>query len=191
MNIGLYFGSFNPIHYGHLILAQTMLNETPLNALWFIVSPQNPFKKKQNLLNEYDRLRMVELALEDDDQMLASNVEFSLPRPSYTIDTLTHLADQYRSYQFNLIMGADNLKHLPKWKNSQTILKYYHIYAYPRSTAASSSLDDHPSVKIVEAPLLNISATYIRKCIQEKKSIKYLMPESVRNYISQNRLYEV
>lgn len=189
MNIGLYFGSFNPVHMGHLILAQTMLNETPVDAVWFVISPQNPFKKKQNLLNEYDRLRMVEIATLDNKRLHASNVEFSLPRPSYTIDTLTHLRDIYRSYHFNLIMGSDNLQHLHKWKKSEAILKYYPIYAYPRINTQRSSLEDLDSVTIVEAPLLNISATYIRQCIQRNKSIKYLIPESVREYILQNKLY--
>ncbi len=174
---------------GHLILAQTMLNETPVDAVWFVISPQNPFKKKQNLLNEYDRLRMVEIATLDNKRLHASNVEFSLPRPSYTIDTLTHLRDTYRSYHFNLIMGSDNLQHLHKWKKSEAILKYYPIYAYPRINTQRSSLEDLDSVTIVEAPLLNISATYIRQCIQRNKSIKYLIPESVREYILQNKLY--
>jgi len=189
MKIGLYFGSFNPIHQGHLILAQTMLNETPIDALWFVVSPQNPFKRKQNLLSEYDRLRMVELATADHEQFTASNVEFSLPKPSYTIDTLTHLADTYRSYQFNLIMGADNLTHLPKWKRSEVILKYYPIYVYPRHGGQIDTWEQYPQVKVVEAPLLNISATYIRNCIQMGKTIRYLVPEAVRDYISQHQLY--
>ena len=189
MKVGLYFGSFNPIHHGHLILAQTALNETDLDYVWLVVSPQNPFKQKKNLLGEVDRLRMVELALEGNDRIQASNVEFSLPRPSYTIDTLTHLADRYRTYEFSLIMGSDNLVHLHKWKNYQSILKYYRIFVYPRHPKTPTEFDQHRSVKFFEAPLLNISATYIRQLVQAQKSIRYLVPDAVEQYIVHHCLY--
>lgn len=190
MNIGLYFGSFNPIHIGHLILAQTALNETPLDYIWFVVSPQNPFKQKKNLLTEYDRLRMVELAVEGNDRLLASNVEFSLPKPSYTIDTLTHLRDRYRNYQFSLIMGQDNLQYFHKWKKFETILSYYPIYVYPRGLETTSQFDDHPQVRTFAAPLLNISATYVRETIKDGKSVRYMLPEPVYDYISQKGIYQ-
>ena len=189
MKVGLYFGSFNPIHQGHLIVAQTALNASDLEVVWFVVSPQNPFKKKQNLLGEYDRLSMVELAVRDNDHFLASNVEFSLPKPSYTIDTLTHLTDTYRSYEFGLIMGGDNLKHFHKWKKASTILKYYSMYVYPRPGTSMDFQDKFPQVHVFEAPALSISATYIRNSVKEGKSIRYLVPEQVREYIIQNRLY--
>ncbi len=183
LQIGLYFGSFNPVHNGHLILAQTALNETKLDYVWLVVSPQNPFKQKKNLLSEYDRLRMVELAIEDNINIQASNVEFNLPRPSYTIDTLTHLADKYRSYHFSLIMGKDNLQHIHKWKNYEAIINHYQLYVYPRENAQKSELDNHPRVKIFDAPYLNISSTYIRNTVKNGKSIQYMVPESVRQYI--------
>ena len=189
MNIGLYFGSFNPIHMGHMILAQTALNETPLQSVWFVVSPQNPFKQKKNLLSEYDRLRMVELAVESNDGLQASNVEFSLPKPSYTIDTLTHLRDRYRSYEFSLIMGQDNLQYLHKWKKHEALLAYYPLYVYPRHTAQPSQFDNHPNVHFFESPLLNISASYIRQTLKAGKSVRYLVPEEVYEYIEQKGIY--
>jgi len=190
MKVGLFFGSFNPIHQGHLILAEAVLNKTDIQELWFIISPQNPFKQKKNLLSEYDRLKLVELAVEDHDKVRASNIEFFLPKPSYTIDTLTHLADKYRKHEFALVMGQDNLQHLHKWKNYEAILKYYPIYVYPRITAEPGPLDEHPAVTLFEAPLLNISATYIRTEIKAGNSIRYLVPEEVRAYIEKKGLYK-
>ena len=189
MNVGLYFGSFNPIHQGHLIVAQTALNQSPLDVVWFVVSPQNPFKKKQNLLNEYDRFRMVELAIEGNKRLMASNVEFSLPKPSYTIDTLVHLSDRYRSYRFALIMGGDNLLHLPKWKKADLLLKEYPIYVYPRPGSPTEWPHEEGRIKWFEAPFLAISATYIRSAIRSDQSIRYLLPETVREYIQKANLY--
>ncbi|MEL6671573.1 MAG: nicotinate (nicotinamide) nucleotide adenylyltransferase [Bacteroidota bacterium] len=190
MHIGLFFGSFNPIHIGHLILAQTALNETGVDKVWFVVSPQNPFKKKKNLLSEYDRLKMVEAAIGDRLDLRASNVEFFLPKPSYTIDTLTHLADKYRKDRFSLIMGQDNLQHLHKWKNVEALVKYYPIYVYPRGTGGPSQYDEHPNVHFFEAPLLNISATYIRESLKTDKSIRYLVPDAVYEYIERTGVYQ-
>jgi len=190
MNIGLFFGSFNPIHHGHLIIAQTALNETELDYVWLVVSPQNPFKQKRNLLSEYDRLKMVELATEGNDRLQASNVEFSLPQPSFTIDTLTHLRDRYKRYNFSLIMGGDNLQYLHKWKNYEAILKYYPIYVYPRPDTPASPHDDHPNVHTFEAPLLDISATYIRGLSKAGKSIDYLVPHTVSDYIQRESLLQ-
>ncbi len=189
MNIGLYFGSFNPIHAGHLIIAQSALNEAPLDAVWIVVSPQNPFKPKANLISEYDRFRMVELATEGHDRILPSNVEFSLPKPSYTIDTLTHLADKYRSYKFALIMGEDNLEHIHKWKNYEAILKYYPLYVYPRGNSNPDLYAAYPSAQKIDAPLLDISATYIRSLIQQGKSTRYLVPGAANDYIESQGLF--
>lgn len=189
MKVGLYFGSFNPIHVGHLILAQTALNESEMDAVWFVVSPQNPFKQKKNLLSEFDRYRMVELAVEANPRLHASNVEFSLAKPSYTIDTLTHLRDRYPSYQFSLIMGQDNLQHFHKWKKHEAILKYYPIYVYPREGTEASDFDEHPNVSFFKAPLLNISASYIRKVIQEGKSVRYMVVSKVHDYLEKEGLY--
>ncbi|TAE51301.1 MAG: nicotinate-nucleotide adenylyltransferase [Bacteroidetes bacterium] len=189
MTIGLYFGSFNPIHTGHLIIAQTALNEARLDYVWLIVSPHNPLKPKKNLLSEYDRFRMAELALEGNDRILASNVEFSLSKPSFTIDTLTHLRDTYRSYEFALIMGQDNLQQLPRWKNYEAILKYYPIHVYPRPGTAPSELDTHPNVHFFQAPLLDISATHIRDQIRAGKSVRYLVPEATWAYLDREGLY--
>ncbi|MDP5169411.1 MAG: nicotinate (nicotinamide) nucleotide adenylyltransferase [Bacteroidia bacterium] len=187
--IGLFFGSFNPIHIGHLILAQTALNLTDLDKVWFVVSPQNPFKEKKNLLPEYDRMRMADLVLDGNHDILPSNVEFSLPKPSYTIDTLTHLSERYKSYEFSLIMGEDNLQHFHKWKNHEAILKYYRIFVYPRVDCEPSELANHPNVHKFEAPLLNISATYIRETVKSGGSVRYMVPEEAYAYIEQNALF--
>lgn len=191
MKIGLFFGSFNPIHQGHLIIAESALDDAKLDRVWFVVSPQNPFKEKKNLLSEFDRLRLVEMAIEDNHRLFASNVEFMLPQPSYTIDTLTHLYDTYKTYTFSLIMGEDNLLQIKKWKNADAILNNYKIYVYPRTgTAIDTDLKNHPNVHYFEAPLLDISATLIRTRLKEKKSIKYLMPPDVEEFILQKRLYK-
>ena len=189
MNIGLYFGSFNPIHQGHLIVAETALNQSDLQSVWFVVSPQNPFKKKNNLLNEYDRFRMVELAIEGNIRLMASNVEFTLPKPSYTIDTLTHLSDTYPSYSFHLIMGSDNLTHLHKWKKAEILMKHYPIYVYPRPGSTPEMDHLNAEIHLFDAPFLDISATYIRSALQNDRSIRYLVPEAVREYIHKNHLY--
>ncbi|PZX60277.1 nicotinate-nucleotide adenylyltransferase [Algoriphagus ratkowskyi] len=187
MKIGLYFGSFNPIHIGHLIIADTLQDRTDLDQIWFVVSPQNPLKKRQSLIHEFDRLRMVELAIEDNYQFKASDVEFSMPKPSYTIDTLAYLTDQYPQHQFCLFLGSDNLTQLKRWKNYQTILDNYEIFVYPRPGDATTS--EHPNIKLIDAPLLDISATFIRKSILAGKSVKYLLPDGVADYIRDKKLY--
>ncbi len=191
MKIGLFFGSFNPIHTGHLIIAETALAEASLDRVWFMVSPQNPFKEKRTLLPEYDRLKMTELGIGENHRLAASNIEFGLPKPSYTIDTLTHLFDKYRSYQFSIIMGEDNLLHLHKWKNYQAILNHYTLFVYPRKADVpiDSELRNHPNVRYFEAPLLDISATYLRTRVQSHKSIRYLTPDPVVKYIEDRRLF--
>jgi len=188
MKIGLYFGSFNPIHVGHLIIAQTLFQRGGLDQVWFVVSPQNPFKKQESLAHEHDRLRMVELAIDDNFQFRASDVEFRMPRPSYTIDTLTYLSDKYPQHQFSLFLGSDNLSHFHKWKNHQAILDNYPILVYPLPGEVKTL--DHPGVSYLDAPLLDISATFIRQCIQEGLSVRYLLPERVEGYILDKKLYE-
>jgi nicotinate-nucleotide adenylyltransferase len=188
MKVGLYFGSFNPIHVGHLIIANHILNETSLQKIWFVVSPQNPFKKSATLLNEFDRLHLVQLAIEGDDRMKAVDIEFTLPKPSYTATTLAYLAEKHPSHQFEIIMGSDSFQNLPSWHNAQFILKNYKIIVYQRPQfEVVNNLD--ADVEILEAPLLELSATYIRKLIKSGKSIKYLVPEKVEKEIVDNKLY--
>jgi nicotinate-nucleotide adenylyltransferase len=190
MEIGLFFGSFNPIHNGHLIIAQSVLEFAKLHEVWFVVSPQNPFKKNKNLLHEFDRLDMVRLAIEDNDGFRATDIEFHMPRPSYTIDTLVYLKEKYPQNKFKLIIGGDNLAIFPKWKNNQMILEEFGLIVYPRpGSATADDLLAHPNVNTVESPLLSISATYIRKCIREEKSIRYLVPSRVDEYIKSKKLY--
>lgn len=189
MTIGLFFGSFNPIHVGHLIIANTMATTTDLEQVWFVVSPQNPFKKTKSLLHEFDRLDMVERAIADNSRLKASNIEFSMPKPSYTIDTLARLSEKYPQHQFRLIMGEDNLEQFANWKNHQAILDYYGLYVYPRPNAIPSPLRTHPSVRLVEAPLLDISATFIRANVQANRSIRYMVPEVVEEMIERKKFY--
>ncbi|MBK7468616.1 MAG: nicotinate-nucleotide adenylyltransferase [Saprospiraceae bacterium] len=190
MKIGLYFGSFNPIHTGHLIIAQHILNHTEIQRLWFVISPHNPLKDKASLANDRDRLHLVQLAIEDNPSMKASDIEFKLPQPSYTIDTLTYIKEKYPRYEFALIMGADNLLSLPKWKNYQLLINNYPIYIYKRPNyPIESSLVQHENIHILDTPLLDISSTWIRQLIKTKKSIRYLVPEKVFDYLESSHLY--
>ncbi len=189
MKVGLFFGSFNPIHIGHLIIANTMVENTDIDQVWFVVSPQNPFKSSNSLLHEFDRMDMVEMAIEDNLNLRASDIEFNMPRPSYTVDTLTYLADKFPQHQFVLIMGEDNLKSFPKWKNYDQILAHFGLYIYPRPHAHTSSLIEDPHVTVVAAPILDISATFIRNNIQQNKSIRYLVPDKVAELIHAKKFY--
>ncbi|MBK9933239.1 MAG: nicotinate-nucleotide adenylyltransferase [Cytophagaceae bacterium] len=190
MKIGLFFGSFNPIHVGHLIIANTMATSTDLQQIWFVVSPQNPFKKNNSLLHEFDRYTMVEKAIADNPAFKVSDIEFNLPKPSYTIDTLTVLAQKFPQHEFTLIMGEDNLVQFENWKNYQKILEYYSLYVYSRPNTQEHNFKNHPKVTFVEAPLLDISATYIRKRLSEGKNVKYLVPEQVEEYIRFKKFYK-
>ncbi len=183
MKIGLFFGSFNPIHIGHLIIANTMANHRDIDQVWFVVSPQNPFKKKSSLLHEFDRLHMVRLAIDDNPLLNATDIEFQMPKPSYTADTLAYLSDKYPSYQFKLIMGEDNLKYFHKWKNHEVVLNDYGLLVYPRPHAETpEAWQNHPNIISIEAPEVDISATFIRKAVSEGRSIRYLVPDAVEDY---------
>lgn len=188
MKIGLFFGSFNPIHNGHLIIANHFVSQTDLQQVWFVVSPQNPLKKKETLLNEYDRLHLVELAIKDNTNFRSSTIEFSLPRPSYTIDTLAHLQEKFPLHDFVLIMGADTIDSLPKWKNYEALLKNFSVYCYRRG--AETPTFNHSSIQIFDFPKLDHSSTYIRKQIKENHSIKYMLPVLVEEYIVNMNLYK-
>ena len=189
MKIGLFFGSFNPVHTGHMIIANFMATKTDLQAVWIVVSPHNPLKPKNTLANDYDRLHLVHLSIGDNTRIKASDVEFYLPKPSYTIDTLAFLKEKYPQHQFVLIMGGDNLATLYKWKNYEILLRDYEIYLYKRPQFETGELANHPNVRQFEAPLLDISATYIRQCLTEGHSVQYLVPDQVYEYLSASRLY--
>jgi nicotinate-nucleotide adenylyltransferase len=190
MKIGLFFGSFNPIHVGHLILANNMVEYTDLEQVWLVISPQNPHKKKNTLLHEFDRYDMVEKAIYDNPKLKACDIEFRLPIPSYTIDTLTHLQEKHPKHEFAIIMGSDNLTNFKTWKNYDKILEYYSLYVYPRPNVAETEFHTHPKVTLVKAPLLDISATYIRDSIKSGKSIRYLVPEAVEELIHRKKFYQ-
>ena len=189
MKIGLFFGSFNPIHIGHLIIANHMAENTELDQVWLVVSPHNPHKNKSTLAPDYDRLHLVQIAIEDNPKLRASNIEFSLPKPSYTIDTLTFLREKFPQHQFALIMGGDNLSSFHKWKNYELILRDYEIFVYQRPEYKLGDLATHPKVNLVEAPLLSISASFIRASIKSGKSIRYLVAEPVYDYLENSHLY--
>ncbi|MDQ3141544.1 MAG: nicotinate (nicotinamide) nucleotide adenylyltransferase [Bacteroidota bacterium] len=191
MKIGLFFGSFNPVHTGHMIIAQHFLNFTEIEKIWMVVSPHNPLKEKLNLAKDHDRLHLVRLAAEDHPSIWVSDVEFQLPKPSYTIDTLTYLKEKYPEHQFILIMGGDNLVSLPKWKNYELLLKHYVIYVYLRpGYSPEATFLDHPNVKIIKAPLLDISASFIRECIREGKMVRYLVPDKVWEYLESTKIFK-
>jgi len=187
LKIGLFFGSLNPVHIGHLIIANVMQDRTDLDEVWFVVSPQNPFKKQKSLLHEFDRLKMLELAIADHFYFRASDVEFHMPRPSYTIDTLTYLSEKHPNHEFRLIVGGDNLTHFHKWKNFEVILAQYGLYVYPRP----GDIPDlkHSNIQYVSAPLMDISATFIRESVKNGNSVRYLLPQTVEDYIRDKKLF--
>jgi nicotinate-nucleotide adenylyltransferase len=186
---GLFFGSFNPIHNGHLMLAKYILNEYDLNEIWFVVSPQNPLKDKKSLLDEHHRLQLVRLAVEDEPRFRASDIEFKLEKPSYTINTLVHLKEKYKKH-FVLLMGADSALSLKKWKNYEAILEAYEVYVYPRIGDDTEAIMKHKNIKIIKAPQIEISATYIRQAIKAKKDVRFLLSEKVYQYVKEMHFYE-
>jgi len=191
MKTGLFFGSFNPVHIGHMIIANHMIQYTDLKEIWMVVSPHNPLKSKASLAKDSDRLHLVQLAIDDNPHIKASNIEFSLPVPSYTIDTLIHLQEKYPKREFCLIMGGDNVESLPKWKNYELLLQNYDIYVYERPGYNTTLAEDNPRIKIVkDVPMMDISATFIRNAIREKKSIQYLVPEKVFDYLDGSQMYK-
>lgn len=189
MKTGLYFGSFNPIHIGHLIIANHILNETDVQEIWFVVSPQNPFKHSSSLLNEYDRLFLVQKAVENDLRLKASDIEFSLAKPSYTTSTLAYLGDKYPAREFSIIMGSDSFQNLSKWYNYEVIVKNYPLIIYERpGFPVQNTLQ--AIIQVMQAPLLEISATHVRELIRQGKSIKYLVPEAVEQEIEKSRFFK-
>ena len=190
MKIGIYFGSFNPIHIGHLLIASFVANHTDVQQVWLMVSPQNPLKNSVGLLNEYQRLHLVNLAIEQDDaQIKSSDIEFKLPKPSFTVDTLIYLEEKYPQHQFVLIMGSDSFQNINRWKNPDILLQKYELIIYQRPGYIVKEQQQAANIKILKAPLLDISATAIRKNIKEGKSIRYMLPEKVREEIEKSRYY--
>lgn len=187
---GLYFGTFNPIHIGHCVIAQHMLEFTDLDEVWFVVTPHNPHKKKNTLLDDYQRLHMVQLAVDDQYQMQVSNMEFDLPQPSYTATTLAHAAEKYPDKDFALIMGADNLQTFHKWRNYEWILEHHKLYVYPRIESDGGDLKSHPNVSITEAPIMQIASTDIREAIKAGKNVSFMLPEKVWKFIDEGLFYK-
>lgn len=190
MKTGLFFGSFNPIHIGHMALANYFVEYTDLQQVWFIISPHNPLKKKESLLNDQLRLELVELAIDKDERFHICDIEYRMPQPSYTIDTLTYLSEKYPKREFILLMGSDGLNSFHKWKNYELITKNYHRYIYPRNTEKSVDLFKHTNITVLEkAPKIEISSSFIRRALKERKNIRYFLNEKVYEFISQKNLY--
>lgn len=192
MKIGLFFGTFNPIHVGHLTIANHIAEHSDLDQVWFVVTPHSPFKKKSTLLNNNHRYQMVDRAVENYTKLRASDIEFNLPQPNYTIDTLTYLQEKYPNYEFALIMGEDNLKGFHKWKNYELILKHHHIYVYPRLSEGKieTQFDTHKKIHHVDAPIMQLSSTFIRNSIKNGKNIKPMLPEHVWEYLDEMNFYK-
>lgn len=190
--VGLYFGTFNPIHVGHLTIANHIAEHSDLDQIWFVVTPLSPFKKKSSLLDNRQRYEMVYLATKDYDTLKPSDIEFGLKQPNYTIDTLTYLIEKYPTHEFSLIMGEDNLKSFHKWKNYEQILENHHIYVYPRISEGKvdTQFDNHPKIHSVDAPIMQLSSTFIRKSIKEGKNIRPMLPEHVWAYLDEMNFYK-
>jgi len=202
MNIGLYFGTYNPIHVGHLIIANHMVDYTELDQVWLVVSPQNPFKTKASLLADYHRLSLVNVAIEGNNKLTSSNIEFGLPKPSYTIDTLVYIQEKHPEHSFSIIMGEDNLRTFHKWKNYEQILENHSVYVYPRALTEQERLEqssekenpllkNHSKITMCDdAPVMKVSASFIRSAIKNKKDVRYLLSEPVHKYIKEMHFYE-
>jgi nicotinate-nucleotide adenylyltransferase len=192
MNIGLYFGSYNPIHIGHLIIANHMVENSDLDQIWLVVTPHNPHKKKNSLLEDNHRLAMVDIALENYPKLKSSKIEFGLPQPSYTVNTLAHIKEKHSDNTYSLIMGEDNLKSFHKWKNFETILENHNVYVYPRISEGviETQFDNHPKIHKVDAPIVEISSTFIRKAIKNKSNIRPLLPNTVWQYLDEMNFYK-
>lgn len=192
MKVGLYFGTFNPIHNGHMIIANHMAEFSDLDQIWMVVTPHNPHKKKTTLLDDHHRLEMVYLATSDYTKLKPCDIEFNLPQPNYTVNTLVHLYEKFPQHEFSLIMGEDNLNTFHKWKNYETILSNHKLYVFPRISSNSDELTikDHPQIHRIDAPIIEISSTFIRECIKNKKNVKPLLPSKVEDYIQHNLFYK-
>jgi len=192
MKVGLFFGSFNPIHIGHLVIANHLVEYSDLDQVWFVVTPHNPFKNKNTLLDNYQRLEMVYRATKDYTKLKPSDIEFNLPQPNYTINTLVHLQEKYPKNEFALIMGEDNLKSFHKWKNYELILENHHIYVYPRVSeqTVSTQFDGHKKIHVINAPLMELSSTFIRKSIKEGKNVQPMLPQHVWEYLDEMNFYK-
>ena len=192
MKIGLFFGSFNPIHVGHLIIANHIAEYSDLDEVWLVVTPHNPFKKKKSLLDDHHRFQLVLRATEDYPKLKPSNIEFGLEQPNYTINTLVHLVEKYPEHEFNLIMGLDNLISFKKWKNYETILEHHDLYVYPRVSQVSDGpeLSNHKKVHFIEAPIVEISSTFIRNAIKERKEVQPLIPHKAWTYLDEMNFYK-
>ncbi|TMM30642.1 nicotinate-nucleotide adenylyltransferase [Polaribacter aestuariivivens] len=190
--IGLYFGTFNPIHVGHLIIANQMVENSDLDEVWMVVTPHNPFKKKSSLLENHHRFELVYRATENYPKIKPSDIEFKLPQPNYTVFTLAHISEQHPNKEFCLIMGADNLKSFHKWKNYETILEHHHIYVYPRISEGTveTQFDNHPKIHKVDAPIIEISSTMIRNGIKGGKNIQPMLTKEVWSYIDEMNFYK-
>ncbi|MDA9069646.1 nicotinate (nicotinamide) nucleotide adenylyltransferase [Algibacter sp.] len=192
MKIGLYFGSFNPIHIGHLVIANHLAEYSDLDQIWFVVTPHNPFKKKSSLLDDFQRLEMVYRATQDYTKLKPSDIEFNLPQPNYTINTLVHLQEKHPDYAFSLIMGEDNLKSFHKWKNYELILENHHIYVYPRISKdrVETQFDGHKNIHVIDAPIMELSSTFIRKSIKSGKNVQPMLPQHVWEYLDEMNFYK-
>ena len=192
MKVGLYFGTFNPIHVGHLIIANHLAENSDLDQIWLVVTPQSPFKKKQSLLDNYQRLEMVYRATKDYTNLYPSDIEFNLPQPNYTINTLAYLQEKYHDKTFSLIMGEDNLKSFHKWKNYQLILENHDIYVYPRISEGKieTQFDNHKKIHHLQAPIIQLSSTFIRKAIKAGQNIRPMLPEHVWEYVDEMNFYK-
>lgn len=190
MRVGLFFGSFNPVHIGHMALANYMASFTDLEQVWFVVSPHNPLKQKASLLDQNQRLHMVNLAIGDHPKLKSSTIEFGLPQPSYTVNTLAHLAEKYPQHTFSLIIGEDNLESFPKWKNFEHILNHHALYVYPRPGCSKTDLHHHPQVKITEAPFIDVSSTFIRTSLRSGKDMTFFMPFRAWEYLDEMNFYK-
>lgn len=188
--VGLFFGSFNPVHNGHMIIANYILEYTELEQIFFVVSPQNPFKEKANLLEDYHRLALIREAIGENDKFHACDIEFKMPKPSYTIDTLTYLKEKYPEKIFSLIMGSDNLQNFHKWKNANQIIENHILYIYPRPGFDDTKFKEVKNITLIKAPLMEISATFIRNAVKEKKDIRYFLPEKAWKYLKEMHFYE-
>jgi nicotinate-nucleotide adenylyltransferase len=192
MNIGLYFGSFNPIHIGHLVIANHIAEYSNLDEVWFVVTPHNPFKKKNSLLDNFQRLEMVYRATKDYIKLKSCDIEFNLPQPNYTINTLIYLQEKHPNYAFSLIMGEDNLNSFHKWKNYEVILENHDIYVYPRVSKdkVETQFDGHKKIHHIDAPIMELSSTFIRNAIKTGKNVKPMLPEHVWEYLDEMNFYK-